>query len=82
MVAIVQKLIDGYPSVVNAENKNTQVSCWIFFLNVLHKLRKLDTFLIPYVRKYSKKKNFKIIWCSAACLWGIKYGDKLKEETQ
>ncbi|KAF4800735.1 PAX3- and PAX7-binding protein 1 [Turdus rufiventris] len=25
MVAIVQKLIDGYPSVVNAENKNTQL---------------------------------------------------------
>jgi len=30
MVAIVQKLVDGYPSVVNAENKNTQVS--FFFL--------------------------------------------------
>ncbi|KQK75354.1 PAX3- and PAX7-binding protein 1 [Amazona aestiva] len=25
MVAIVQKLVDGYPSVVNAENKNTQL---------------------------------------------------------
>lgn len=44
MVAIVQKLVDGYPSVVNAENKNTQVSC--FFLNILHKLRNLNVFLI------------------------------------
>lgn len=31
MVAIVQKLVDGYPTVVNAENKNTQVSCFGLF---------------------------------------------------
>lgn len=49
---------------------------------MLHKLRNLNTFLIPYIGKYSEKNNSKIIWCSAALLWGVKYGDKLKEETQ
>lgn len=39
MVAIVQKLVNGYPSVVNAENKNTQVSLGFFFISVLDKLR-------------------------------------------
>lgn len=51
MVAIVQKLVDGYPSVVNAENKNTQVSC--FFLSIFHKLRNLSIFLICYIGEHS-----------------------------
>lgn len=51
MVAIVQKLVDGYPSVVNAENKNTQVSS--FFLNILHKLRNLNIFLIHNIGEHS-----------------------------
>lgn len=51
MVEMVQKLVDGYPSVVNAENKNTQVSC--FFLNILDKLRNLNIFLIHYIGERS-----------------------------
>ncbi|NXY81024.1 PAXB1 protein, partial [Alcedo cyanopectus] len=35
MVALVQKLVDGYPTVMNAENKNTQVSCCFFLKNFL-----------------------------------------------
>lgn len=61
MVAMVQKLIDGYPSVVNAENKNTQVSCWIFFfLNMLHKLRNLNTFLYLMLGDTARKRTFKL----------------------
>lgn len=55
MVAIVQKLVDGYPTVVNAENKNTQVSC--FSLNILHKIRNLNLFLIDYIGMFSEEQE-------------------------
>lgn len=52
MVAIVQKLVSGYPSVVNAENKNTQVSLfWFFFVSILGKLRNLGVFVIHHIGK-------------------------------
>lgn len=51
MVAIVQKLVDGYPSVVNAENKNTQVSC--LFISIWDKLRNLSIVLIYYIGKHN-----------------------------
>lgn len=51
MVAIVQKLVDGYPSVVNAENKNTQVSC--LFITVWDRLRNLIVVFIYYIGKHN-----------------------------
>ncbi|KAI6078634.1 PAX3- and PAX7-binding protein 1 [Aix galericulata] len=52
MVAIVQKLVDGYPSVVNAENKNTQA--------LLLRMRRTlddDVFMPLYPKNILENKN-------------------------
>ncbi|KAM6212476.1 PAX3- and PAX7-binding protein 1 isoform 3-T3 [Sarcoramphus papa] len=51
MVAIVQKLVDGYPSVVNAENKNTQMLLKALLLRMRRTLDD-DVFMPLYPKNY------------------------------
>ncbi|XP_068036853.1 PAX3- and PAX7-binding protein 1 isoform X2 [Anomalospiza imberbis] len=56
MVAIVQKLIDGYPSVVNAENKNTQMLLKALLLRMRRTLDD-DVFMPLYPKNILENKN-------------------------
>ncbi|XP_061215008.1 PAX3- and PAX7-binding protein 1 isoform X3 [Neopsephotus bourkii] len=56
MVAIVQKLVDGYPSVVNAENKNTQVLLKALLLRMRRTLDD-DVFMPLYPKNILENKN-------------------------
>ncbi|NXG57502.1 PAXB1 protein, partial [Hemiprocne comata] len=56
MVAIVQKLVDGYPSVVNAENKNTQMLLKALLLRMRRTLDD-DVFMPLYPKNILENKN-------------------------
>ncbi|XP_032907238.1 PAX3- and PAX7-binding protein 1 isoform X2 [Catharus ustulatus] len=56
MVAMVQKLIDGYPSVVNAENKNTQMLLKALLLRMRRTLDD-DVFMPLYPKNILENKN-------------------------
>ncbi|XP_063249678.1 PAX3- and PAX7-binding protein 1 isoform X2 [Prinia subflava] len=56
MVAIVQKLIEGYPSVVNAENKNTQMLLKALLLRMRRTLDD-DVFMPLYPKNILENKN-------------------------
>ncbi|XP_015736950.1 PAX3- and PAX7-binding protein 1 isoform X2 [Coturnix japonica] len=56
MVAIVQKLVNGYPSVVNAENKNTQMLLKALLLRMRRTLDD-DVFMPLYPKNVLENKN-------------------------
>ncbi|XP_075767003.1 PAX3- and PAX7-binding protein 1 [Pelodiscus sinensis] len=56
MVAITQKLVNGYPSVVNAENKNTQTLLKALLLRMRRTLDD-DVFMPLYPRNILENKN-------------------------
>ncbi|XP_021260138.1 PAX3- and PAX7-binding protein 1 isoform X3 [Numida meleagris] len=56
MVAIVQKLVNGYPSVVNAENKNTQMLLKALLLRMRRTLDD-DVFMPLYPKNILENKN-------------------------
>ncbi|NWH54345.1 PAXB1 protein, partial [Fregata magnificens] len=56
MVGIVQKLVDGYPSVVNAENKNTQMLLKALLLRMRRTLDD-DVFMPLYPKNILENKN-------------------------
>ncbi|NXA49096.1 PAXB1 protein, partial [Nothocercus julius] len=56
MVAMVQKLVDGYPSVVNAENKNTQMLLKALLLRMRRTLDD-DVFMPLYPKNVLENKN-------------------------
>lgn len=68
MVAITQKLISGYPSVVHAENKNTQVRIIVeFYLPHRYLVTTLDIRLLDTVSNSVKHKEAEWETCWSMC---------------